>query len=203
MEGEGLELTWTGKVRREKVKRPKEEGKRAALYFFGIGMSRPSHPCFNFSNPGFRLLCLPGLTSPRMNPPPLHWSPALVPSQPGADGRPGPPGREGCDSQRERPWWGPAWHSSACRVAAAGRGDPSSRCRMVLKPSLYSRRTGPSTCSSANSWHRKGPKSSPLLKPWPHTALQICLTGSSSSESVQYRPSLSPLPPPPQPFVQN
>ena len=73
-----------------------------------------------------------------------------------ADDGPSRPGRGGSDSQRERPWWGPPWHSSACKVAAAGRGDPSSRCRMVLKPSLYSRRSGASTCSSAKSWDRKG-----------------------------------------------
>lgn len=60
------------------------------------------------------------------------------------------------DSQRDKPWLGPARHSSACKVVAAGRGEPSSRCRMVLKPSWYSRRPGPSTCSSANSLEKKG-----------------------------------------------
>lgn len=47
---------------------------------------------------------------------------------------------------------------------------------MVLKPSLYSRRVGPSVCSSANSLERKEHESSHLLMPWPHSAPQVCLT---------------------------
>lgn len=63
---------------------------------------------------------------------------------------------------------------------------------MVLKPSLHSRRLGPSACSSANSWERRGHRSSPPLVPSPHTLPKVCLTGSSSSKNAKYRPSLPP-----------
>lgn len=196
MEGEVLELTWAGKREKGKSQTIEGGGGEGSPVLFQNQYVLSLSPLLHFSDLRFCPLCLPSLTSQEDEPP------APVPSQHGAGGGSSPLGREGSDSQRERPWWGPAWHSSACKVAAAGRGDPSSRCRMVLKPSLYSRRPGPSTCSSAKSWHRNRCKLSPVLRPWPHTALQVCLTGTSSSKSMEYRLSLSPLPPTPWPFAQ-
>ena len=168
--GEVLELTCTARARREsKDLRRRGRGPQLSsqnwYVLFPLISASPSQIRVD-------ILCLPSWFLPALPlgcPVPPGWLPVLFPPSP-VPAR----GLGGHDSQRERPWRAPAWHSSACKVLAAGWGEPSSRCRMVLKPSLYRRRPGPSACSSfssAKSWEEKGRESSSLLVPSPRTSV--------------------------------